>query len=89
MLLHCALQILSIALILHVFRTDGRFEAKGSHLGKLDFLLYRCQADIEDKSFVFGVISAVLSGITAALLTFSGMAARKYPPYSDSLTADV
>ena len=33
MLIHCMLQILSIALILHVFRTDERFEAKGSHLG--------------------------------------------------------
>jgi hypothetical protein len=35
MLIHSALQIVSIALILHVFRTDERFEAKGSHLGEL------------------------------------------------------
>ncbi len=33
MLIHCLLQVLSIGLILHVFRTDERFEAKGSHLG--------------------------------------------------------
>lgn len=33
MLIHCLLQILTIALILHVFRTDERFEAKGTHLG--------------------------------------------------------
>ncbi|TYJ54022.1 hypothetical protein B9479_005356 [Cryptococcus floricola] len=33
MLIHCLLQVLSIGMILHVFRTDERFESKGSHLG--------------------------------------------------------
>jgi hypothetical protein len=36
MLIHFILQLLSISLILHVFRTDERFEAKGSHLGRFD-----------------------------------------------------
>jgi hypothetical protein len=36
MLIHFILQLLSISLILHVFRTDERFEAKGSHLGGFD-----------------------------------------------------
>lgn len=48
MLIHCLLQVLSIALILHVFRTDARFESKGSHLGKrvptsITFFLSRSQ----------------------------------------------
>ncbi len=34
MLIHFILQLVSIALILHVFRTDERFAARGSHLGK-------------------------------------------------------
>jgi hypothetical protein len=33
MTLHFVLQVISFSLIAHVFRTDGRFEAKGSHLG--------------------------------------------------------
>ncbi|WRT68275.1 uncharacterized protein IL334_005251 [Kwoniella shivajii] len=61
MIIHCILQILSIALILHVFRTDERFEAKGSHL---------------DQSFYYGVSSAIVSGIMALLLTFTALAAR-------------
>ncbi|WVR07418.1 hypothetical protein IAU60_004459 [Kwoniella sp. DSM 27419] len=61
MLIHCLLQILSFALILHVFRTDERFEAKGSHL---------------DQSFYYGVVSAIVSGTMALLLTFTAMAAR-------------
>ncbi|WVQ82018.1 hypothetical protein IAT38_004146 [Cryptococcus sp. DSM 104549] len=61
MLIHCVLQILSIALILHVFRTDERFETKGSHL---------------DASFSYGVASAVVSGAAALFLTFTGIAAR-------------
>lgn len=40
MLIHCLLQVLSIALILHVFRTDARFESKGSHLGKRPIHIY-------------------------------------------------
>lgn len=34
MALHFVLQVISFALIAHVFRTDERFEAKGSHLGE-------------------------------------------------------
>ena len=64
MAIHCALQIVSIALILHVFRTDERFEAKGSHL---------------DQSFTFGVCSTVVSALMALLLTFTGLAARAFP----------
>ncbi|KAK8854900.1 hypothetical protein IAR55_003639 [Kwoniella newhampshirensis] len=61
MIVHCLLQILSIALILHVFRTDERFETKGSHL---------------DQAFWYGVASAIISGIMALLLTFTALAAR-------------
>lgn len=32
-----------------------------------------------DKSFTFGVISAVVSGSMVGLLTFTGMAARESP----------
>ncbi|ORY35399.1 hypothetical protein BCR39DRAFT_509279 [Naematelia encephala] len=72
MLIHCLLQILSIALILHVFRTDGRFEARGSHL---------------DKSFDFGVASAIISGAVALMLTFTGMAARAGKPWAAGTSA--
>jgi hypothetical protein len=34
MAIHFVLQVISFALIAHVFRTDERFEAKGSHLGE-------------------------------------------------------
>jgi len=33
MTIHFVLQVISFALIAHVFRTDERFETKGSHLG--------------------------------------------------------
>ncbi|WWD18951.1 hypothetical protein CI109_103408 [Kwoniella shandongensis] len=61
MIVHCILQILSIALILHVFRTDERFETKGSHL---------------DQAFWYGIASAIISGIMALLLTYTALAAR-------------
>lgn len=84
MLIHCLLQILSIALILHVFRTDARFESKGSHLGKCFFIHvypFRSQAahSFSDHSFSFGVASAIVSLIQALLLTFTGLAARTFP----------
>ncbi|WVO22921.1 uncharacterized protein IAS62_004264 [Cryptococcus decagattii] len=72
MLIHCLLQVLSIALILHVFRTDARFESKGSHL---------------DHSFNFGVASAVVSLIQALLLTFTGLAARAGKPWAAGQSA--
>ncbi|WVF72655.1 hypothetical protein IAT40_007473 [Kwoniella sp. CBS 6097] len=72
MLIHCILQILSISLILHVFRTDERFEAKGSHL---------------DQSFYYGVSSAIVSGIMALLLTFTAMAARAGKPWAAGKSA--
>ncbi|ORX38662.1 hypothetical protein BD324DRAFT_650011 [Kockovaella imperatae] len=62
MLLHCNLQLLEISLVLHVFRTDDRFAAKNTHL---------------DSSFTFGVISAIVSAVAAAMLTFTGLAARR------------
>jgi hypothetical protein len=34
MLVHLLLQLLSISLILYVFKKDERFETKGSHLGE-------------------------------------------------------
>lgn len=84
MLIHCLLQVLSIALILHVFRTDARFESKGSHLGKHFFIhVYASPSQVahsfSDHSFNFGVASAVVSLIQALLLTFTGLAARKFP----------
>nr|XP_018261348.1 uncharacterized protein I303_05786 [Kwoniella dejecticola CBS 10117]OBR83506.1 hypothetical protein I303_05786 [Kwoniella dejecticola CBS 10117] len=72
MLIHCILQILSIALILHVFRTDERFEAKGSHL---------------DQSFYYGVSSTIVSGIMALLLTFTALAARAGKPWAAGKSA--
>ncbi|KAK6910599.1 hypothetical protein I203_104631 [Kwoniella mangroviensis CBS 8507] len=72
MLIHCILQILSISLILHVFRTDERFEAKGSHL---------------DQSFYYGVSSAIVSGIMALLLTFTALAARAGKPWAAGKSA--
>lgn len=77
MLIHCALQILSIALILHVFRTDGRFEAKGSRLRGLGHV-DECTPLMPDWSFVFGVISAVVSGSVAVGLTYAGLQAREW-----------
>ncbi|ODN92843.1 hypothetical protein L198_05640 [Cryptococcus wingfieldii CBS 7118] len=61
MLIHCLLQVLSIGMILHVFRTDERFESKGSHL---------------DKSFSFGVSSALVSLTHALFLTLTAYSAR-------------
>ncbi|WWC71687.1 uncharacterized protein I206_105645 [Kwoniella pini CBS 10737] len=72
MVIHCLLQILSIALILHVFRTDERFEAKGSHL---------------DQSFYYGVSSAIVSGVMAILLTFTALAARAGMPWAAGKSA--
>ncbi|WVQ74755.1 hypothetical protein IAR50_004360 [Cryptococcus sp. DSM 104548] len=62
MLIHCLLQVLSIAMILHVFRTDGRFETKGSHL---------------DKSFSFGVAAALISLTHTLFLTLTAFSAQK------------
>ncbi|ODO06555.1 hypothetical protein I350_03910 [Cryptococcus amylolentus CBS 6273] len=62
MLIHCLLQVLSIGMILHVFRTDERFESKGSHL---------------DKSFSFGVASALVSLTHALFLTLTAYSARR------------
>nr|ODN86355.1 hypothetical protein L203_04057 [Cryptococcus depauperatus CBS 7841] len=61
MFIHCILQILSIAMILHVFRTDARFETKGSHL---------------DDAFSFGVASAIVSLTHVLLLAFTAMSAK-------------
>ncbi|RSH81418.1 hypothetical protein EHS25_006950 [Saitozyma podzolica] len=72
MLIHFILQLLSISLILHVFRTDERFEAKGSHL---------------DQSFTFGVASALVSGLMVILLTFTGLAARAGKPWAAGRSA--
>ncbi|CAD6589529.1 MAG: hypothetical protein TREMPRED_005386, partial [Tremellales sp. Tagirdzhanova-0007] len=52
--------------------TDERFEAKGSHL---------------DTSFTFGVVSAILSGTMAVLLTFTGLAARAGMPWAAGRSA--
>ncbi|EIW67364.1 hypothetical protein TREMEDRAFT_69815 [Tremella mesenterica DSM 1558] len=72
MLIHCILQIISFSLILHVFRTDERFETKGSRL---------------DRGFTFGVCSAVVSGTIALLLTFTGLAARAGKPWAAGKSA--
>ena len=75
MTIHCICQIISIGIILHVFRTDERF-AHGSRLGAYSSLVQEGPLSI-DQSFIFGVASAVVSGVTVVFLTATGMAARK------------
>lgn len=80
MLIHFILQLVSISLILHVFRTDERFAARGSHLGesRLTILVATLlELTLADQSFTYGVAAAITSGLIAALLTFTGLAARK------------
>lgn len=82
--IHFVLQVLSIGLILWVFKNDERFETKGSHLGMWfspgnGFLLSILVTDEDgyvDQSFDFGVASAVISGLMVILLTFTALSAR-------------
>lgn len=45
------------------------------------------QADQSDRSFTFGVIAGVMSGLTAILLTFTGLAARAGQPWAAGKSA--
>jgi len=79
MTIHFILQVISFSLIAHVFRTDGRFEAKGSHLGMSPpSPLNRTELSL-DKSFTFGVLAAVASGLMVIFLTYTGYAASTFP----------
>ncbi|KAL7423489.1 hypothetical protein Q5752_001069 [Cryptotrichosporon argae] len=69
--IHCVLQVLELALVLHVFRTDARFE---------------CGARL-DKSFYLGVASAITSGVLVLFLTFSGLSARAGKPWAAGTSA--
>jgi hypothetical protein len=59
---HAILQIISVAIILHVYRTDPRFRGEKSHL---------------DKAGDVGVASAVISVGTVLALALTGAAAGK------------
>ncbi|KAJ9100362.1 hypothetical protein QFC20_005428 [Naganishia adeliensis] len=61
MSVHAVLQIISIAIILHVYRTDPRFRGEKSHL---------------DKACDFAVASAVISVGTVLALALTGAAAE-------------
>lgn len=94
MAIHFVLQVISFALIAHVFRTDERFEAKGSHLGRSSARArpnhvhpLTCSAD---KSFTFGVLAAVSSGLMVCFLTYTGYAASKLSSNASSVdTAEI
>lgn len=64
--IHSVLQIVSVAIVLHVYRTDERFET-GSHL---------------DTAADFGFASAVISIGTVMALTFTGLAAEAGQPWA-------
>lgn len=63
MAVHAILQTVSVAIILHVYRTDFRFRGAKSHL---------------DKACDFAVASAVISYGTVVALTLTGVAAGEY-----------
>ena len=77
MTIHFILQVISFSLIAHVFRTDARFEAKGSHLG-MSPTTHTGKGLSLDKSFTFGVLAAVASGLMVIFLTYTGYAASKF-----------
>ena len=64
MAVHAVLQTVSVAIILHIYRTDFRFRSAKSHL---------------DKACDFAVASAVISYGTVIALTLTGVAAGKCP----------
>lgn len=61
MAVHAILQTVSVAIILHVYRTDPRFKGEKSHL---------------DKACDFAVASAIISIATVMALTLTGVAAE-------------
>ena len=63
MAIHAVLQTVSIAIILHIYRTDFRFRGLKSHL---------------DKACDFAVASAVISYGTVIALTLTGVAAGQF-----------
>jgi hypothetical protein len=93
MTIHFVLQVISFALIAHVFRTDERFETKGSHLGmslRFPSFMQNSEADKTDKSFTFGVLAAATSGLTVLFLTYTAYAASKsYIPSDEQGITDV
>lgn len=77
MTIHCALQIISIALIAHVYRTDDRFKS-GAHLGMQLWQAVAYADGCSDQSYYFGMASAITSGVMAILLTFTGLSASEF-----------
>ncbi|CAK9779589.1 hypothetical protein CC85DRAFT_288002 [Cutaneotrichosporon oleaginosum] len=71
MLVHCIMQAASVALIVHAFWSDERFQ-RGARLAR---------------SFWFGVAAAFVSGIAFGFLTFTGMAARRGEPWAAGRSA--
>ncbi|KAJ9101776.1 hypothetical protein QFC21_003115 [Naganishia friedmannii] len=61
MAVHAILQTVSVAIILHIYRTDPRFKGAKSHL---------------DKACDFAVASAIISIATVTSLTLTGVAAE-------------
>lgn len=61
-----------------MFRTDERFAVKGARLGMSTFILNVLDetSSQADKSFIFGVVSAVVSASVAVGLTYAGIQAR-------------
>lgn len=75
MSVHAILQIISVAIILHVYRTDPRFKGEKSHL---------------DKACDFGVASAVISVGTVLALALTGAAAGESSLFEpDSTVTDI
>ena len=91
MAVHFALQVLELALILHVYRTDPRFDSPEANLRALLFSFdIEClisYTDSLDQSFLFGALSAIFSLIITALLTFTGIAARRGKPWAAGKSA--
>jgi hypothetical protein len=83
MLVHCIMQIASVALIVHAFWSDERFE-RGAHLGELWHL---CGQLTPARSFWFGVAAAIMSGVAFGFLTFTGLAARRGEPWAAGRSA--
>ena len=83
MAVHFLLQILALALIVHVYRTDDRFDSSEASLRKSP----TTSKLNTDQSFLFGALSAVLSLIITALLTFTGIAARRGKPWAAGKSA--
>lgn len=82
MLVHCIMQIASVALIVHAFWSDERFE-HGARLGERG----RVRQLTPARSFWFGVAAALMSGVAFGFLTFTGMAARRGEPWAAGRSA--